>query len=519
MPGSSSIDGGERHIGAIGPAPSGRRGLWRRWRRRGIKVACVFIAFALLGQSAAPSPPSPPVKPVAPVALPKATAKKPTTKVETCLDAGCHAAQISHKVMHGPVVQDKCVSCHEYLDPLEHRFKPLKDDAKLCRSCHTMTLRTVVHKPVEQGNCTGCHDPHGSDYRMLLVSDPTQGLCVKCHEQAPFLKKDFKHGPVAAGACIVCHEPHSAWWPKLLVRKPSELCVGCHSEVVKSKSDQPMHLHQPVKEDCTKCHDAHAGPTKALLVKDAVDLCLSCHEKVAKELKDSAVVHGVMTMANGCLGCHTPHRSALPKLQRVEQAQMCLSCHNKEIKVAGRTLPNMAELLADNPSHHGPIRTGDCTACHRPHAANQHNLLAKEYPPDFYAPYAREQYDLCFSCHQPQMVEDKHGVGVTRFRKGDVNLHWLHVDRQKGRTCRACHEVHASANPFHIRDAVPFGSTGWMLKIKYVKTDTGGSCAPGCHKPATYDYGAGAPAPPPPRETAEPSPLATPAPRATGGEP
>ena len=33
---------------------------------------------------------------------------------------------------------------------------------------------------------------------------------------------------------------------------------------------------------------------------------------------------------------------------------------------------------------------------------------------------------------------------VTDFRYGNVNLHKLHVNREKGRTCRACHNIHAS---------------------------------------------------------------------------
>jgi predicted CXXCH cytochrome family protein len=55
----------------------------------------------------------------------------------------------------------------------------------------------------------------------------------------------------------------------------------------------------------------------------------------------------------------------------------------------------------------------------------------------------------------------------------------------KGRTCRACHETHASNFPKHIREAVPFGS--WDLPVNFEKTESGGSCAPGCHKEKKYD--------------------------------
>ena len=69
-----------------------------------------------------------------------------------------------------------------------------------------------------------------------------------------------------------------------------------------------------------------------------------------------------------------------------------------------------------------------------------------------------------------------------------MNLHYLHVNRdKKGRTCRACHETHASNAEKHIRDSVPFGKGGWELPIGFEKTASGGSCSPGCHKPIGYD--------------------------------
>jgi predicted CXXCH cytochrome family protein len=149
----------------------------------------------------------------------------------------------------------------------------------------------------------------------------------------------------------------------------------------------------------------------------------------------------------------------------------------------------VSALLKDNPHQHGPIREGGCTACHQPHAGEHFRLLAADYPPEFYAPFNIDRYALCFKCHMPELVLKEEGKGVTRFRNGDVNLHWLHVNREKGRTCRACHEVHASRNPFHMRDAVPFGTKGWLLEVGFKQTARGGTCEPGCHAPKDYDHG------------------------------
>ena len=75
---------------------------------------------------------------------------------------------------------------------------------------------------------------------------------------------------------------------------------------------------------------------------------------------------------------------------------------------------------------------------------------------------------------------------LTDFRNGDLNLHFMHVNKDpRGRTCRACHETHASNLPKHIREKVPYGS--WVLPIQFTKTDTGGSCLPGCHIAKGYD--------------------------------
>ncbi len=135
---------------------------------------------------------------------------------------------------------------------------------------------------------------------------------------------------------------------------------------------------------------------------------------------------------------------------------------------------------------HGPIKDGTCTACHDPHGAKFANLLAKEFPADAYAPYTDTEYELCFSCHKRDLLQYPDTSFATGFRDGERNLHYLHVNNKaKGRSCRLCHNMHGSANPKLIADAVPFGK--WSLPLKFVKTETGGGCSPGCHKPQYYD--------------------------------
>jgi hypothetical protein len=75
---------------------------------------------------------------------------------------------------------------------------------------------------------------------------------------------------------------------------------------------------------------------------------------------------------------------------------------------------------------------------------------------------------------------------LTGFRDGDRNLHFLHVNKEKrGRTCRACHELHAAENSVQIRQEVSYGK--WLMPINFTKEETGGSCHPGCHRIKAYD--------------------------------
>ena len=135
---------------------------------------------------------------------------------------------------------------------------------------------------------------------------------------------------------------------------------------------------------------------------------------------------------------------------------------------------------------HGPIKQKDCSGCHDPHGSKNFRILRHFYPPSFYKAFAPENYNLCFSCHEKSLVLNPQTTKLTNFRNGNMNLHFKHVNKPiKGRTCRACHETHASNFPKHIREGVPFG--GWELPVNYQKTETGGSCTPGCHKVKRYD--------------------------------
>ena len=420
---------------------------------------------------------------------------RPVTVPETCIEGDCHLSQRQHKVLHRPAEDGKCQVCHVLVDAESHQFDPAGNDGDLCGACHVFTLRMTVHEPVEQGKCVGCHDPHGSAHRLMLRAEPAESLCQTCHQREKFTDRKHQHEPVEVGACILCHDPHSSWQPDLLVTDAAELCRRCHEEVLNPPGGQPRHVHAALQDGCVVCHDPHASDQPYQLRSGSPDLCFSCHRQTEQTIAKAATVHGAVTQPGGCSTCHAPHHSELPNLQRDNQLELCLSCHDRQIaRDDDMPVSSLAIMRAKDATLHAPVRLGGCSACHQPHAGERAQLLVQAYPPEFYADFTEQRYQLCFNCHMADLVRTEDGVGLTRFRDGPRNLHWLHVNRPKGRTCRACHDVHASRNPFHMRDAVPYGNAGWELEIHYEQTEDGGSCSPGCHETKSYGRSAKVPA-------------------------
>jgi len=215
------------------------------------------------------------------------------------------------------------------------------------------------------------------------------------------------------------------------------------------------------------------------------DLCFNCHPDKRDHIKAVRTEHDAYKIEKKCLNCHDPHYTDLPKQLKDVPMNLCLKCHDREVQAPDRKLISIKRWLEENRDWHGPIRQRDCPACHNPHGTDHFRLLKRVFPRDFYTGFALEKYELCFGCHEKTLVLDRFTTTLTGFRNGDQNLHFHHVNQAtKGRTCRACHELHASNNPKHIRDGVPFGE--WEIPINYVKYANGGKCAPGCHVPRGY---------------------------------
>ena len=295
------------------------------------------------------------------------------------------------------------------------------------------------------------------------------------------------HAPFLAGDCKICHQSSDPKQPGPVTKKGPGLCLECHEEFIEVMARKVT--HNPVRADCTNCHNPHTAGARRLLVEDTDTLCVGCHDKIGKMVKGATVPHKAVTTGAKCVNCHNPHASAVDKLLVQLPFDLCLSCHNNETMAdaKGKKLQNIKAWLDGNKVWHGPVAAKDCTSCHQPHGSGNFRLLEEPYPAAFYAPYDARSYALCFGCHNDEAFSTPKTTTLTSFRNGDQNLHYFHLNIPgRGRTCRACHEVHGGKQQRMIRDGVPFGASGWMLKLNYTKNATGGSCDKTCHTERVY---------------------------------
>ncbi len=413
---------------------------------------------------------------------------RPTYEVEptNCVTANCHADVKAYRVLHGPVAANTCDACHRPTGAKAHTFELSRQKAELCTYCHEFDTGAmpVVHAPVRTGECLGCHNPHGGANNQMVRETSTPQLCGRCHENVA-LGKRFLHHPVQTGECNACHRPHAARYPKLLDTTGTDLCLSCHRDFA-ARMTKVRFTHKALEEGCTKCHDVHGSAYPMQVTQALPELCLSCHETI-KESTQAAYQHPAALGERACLTCHTAHGGDLARLMCDLPVRVCMNCHEREIEMkAGGVVAAVAEVNEPGMFKHAPIRDGQCGGCHSTHGGDQPLLLRRTYATEFYQRFSADKYDLCFGCHDEQLAEREPAQGLTGFRNGEHNLHFVHVAKgDRGRSCQACHSTHATKYDQLIRDWVPYGK--WRLPIRFQKTPTGGTCVTGCHPAFSYD--------------------------------
>ena len=293
--------------------------------------------------------------------------------------------------------------------------------------------------------------------------------------------------PYAAGDCFFCHESNDRKNPGPVKKAGNALCYACHEEFKEIMARRQK--HPPAVVACTNCHNAHNSREKKLLHEEQTAQCFDCHKNIKLIAENAKVKHGALTTSRKCANCHNPHGANVEKLLSALPFDQCVSCHSSDNLKDwnGVVLTNFKKVLDENRVWHKPVANKDCSACHKTHGGDNFRLLVAEYPPQFYASYDLKNYALCYGCHNDKVVSAEVTTTLTNFRDGTKNLHYVHVHKlDRGRTCRACHDVHAAKQQYRIRDGVPYGSAGWVLRINYTKTATGGSCVKTCHEAKTY---------------------------------
>lgn len=470
----------------------------------------------------------------------QATASKkkppPTTIGKSCITSECHTSfRSGWKSQHRPVRFQQCRICHTQVRLGLHKFKPadksekkcftchrtkpgihkhakhidswkcvnchsphhssepkllLRKAEKLCTSCHRSLTRGrahSVHSPTQKGKCVHCHRPHTPTRYSKLIRLPRSRMCRTCHskEIRQFRKAKHPH-PSLERNCLNCHNPHKSRNPKLARRRGNALCVNCHKS---NKARSRFRSNHYKQTNCLKCHNPHGSDHKKGLVLAANKLCVSCHKEFPKAQKTAKSYHGVDAIGKSCTSCHEHHHSRHPKLLQTKGDALCLNCHNKPLKSRqGKSILNIKAHLAKNPRRHGSTgKQVACRECHVPHTSKHRLLLKLPLVGSFYVPYTQKNYALCFSCHKSELANQKRTRTATRFRNGALNLHYIHVKKdRRGRSCKTCHDTHSSRQPALIRDSVSYGKMGWKLPIRFTQRKDGGTCTSGCHTAKSY---------------------------------
>ena len=304
----------------------------------------------------------------------------------------------------------------------------------------------------------------------------------ECHpvREAPGL---ISHPSFLEEWCDRCHTDHASTTPMLLSAEPNELCLQCHT---KTETHERSVVHPPGGDNCVACHSPHQSTVSHLLREESMLLdCARCHAEDLKAASEKPFRHRFFNPQTECASCHYAHQGGETGYLRENLGETCLTCHDMSIKVEGRHLERVGQVIRESRHVHPPLKEDACHACHTPHGSMQSSLLRDDYPAGNYARYERENYNLCWSCHDPNLVEATETVDSTGFRHGTTNLHAVHVLQSKrGRACHTCHSPHASERPHLLRESTTFGS--WVGEFQFTPLPDGGNCTTACHRPKEY---------------------------------
>lgn len=247
---------------------------------------------------------------------------------------------------------NSCTDCHRRLIYTPERHQQYVEMRKMHLesgiSCSTLCHEDLLYKSsantygmlissthaLFNETCGKCHDgnpkaakkeeAHPGLSNLSVISNKTQKICGKCHEQELEEFMDSQHYKKQsevekAPTCLTCHERHSV--RPLTPSEKEEICISCHANF---------------NETCRKCHDggitvlkeAHLSIVNISIVRqDSLVICGKCHEQELKEFKTSRMFEELELgekPAPTCSTCH--HAHTLRISSKIED--FCANCHN-----------------------------------------------------------------------------------------------------------------------------------------------------------------------------------------------
>ena len=419
-----------------------------------IATATIVLAFCMLGSLV-----------VSGAVYPRDKFKlRPGAENKICLK--CHETfqkTLKSRAVHQPLKTGRCSDCH---DPHTSAHKKLltADTNTLCTGCHKELVpekARSAHQIVVSGDCVKCHAPHASDNRFILIK-PGNKICNDCHQDVGKQAKEarFKHSPLMKDkGCLNCHDPHASVKSDYLLKNVvPALCRECHKTNEVSFKRKHMgypvadtncnschsahgsntrgilydNVHPPVAENkCTECHLKAGGPNTASTKKQGTELCRQCHRDSVDTIFSKTRVHWPLMDKTGCLNCHSPHGSKQKNLLEKSVRETCGKCHEDTVKLQQWSISN-----PKNTDLCEPVKTGNCTRCHAPHAADNILLMPK----------ASIGIGICGECHQWE-THSTHPIGEKVIDPRDKNLT---VE------CLSCHKACGTGNKPNM---MPFETT------------------------------------------------------------
>lgn len=138
---------------------------------------------------------------------------------------------------------------------------------------------------------------------------------------------------------------------------------------------------------------------------DQKEVCLGCHDLEAQ--MEARFKHAPVESGE-CSACHSPHAARHGALLREQPGPLCAECHGE------------LQHQEDRPVVHPPVAEGRCADCHQPHGSPHQGLLVET------------SGDLCVSCHGEVADWENQRVQHPPFAQG---------------RCSTCHDPHSSASP------------------------------------------------------------------------